>query len=78
LQKYNEIIAANLPIHKDFSDVATQRRFWKIEGFAQVPCGGTHVKTTGQVGYVTLKRDRPGKGIERIEIRLVDDKVSNI
>jgi Ser-tRNA(Ala) deacylase AlaX len=78
LQKYNEIIAADLPIHKDFSDVATQRRFWKIEGFAQVPCGGTHVKTTGEVGYVALKRDRPGKGIERIEIRLVDDKVSNV
>lgn len=78
LQKYNEIIAANLPIHKDFSDVATQRRFWKIDSFAQVPCGGTHVKTTGEVGYVTLKRDRPGKGIERIEIRLVDDKAAHV
>ncbi len=77
LQKYNEIIGANLPIHKDFSDIATQRRFWKIEGFAQVPCGGTHVKSTGEVGLVTLKRDRPGKGIERIEIRLVDDTPSH-
>ena len=76
LQKYNEIIAANLPIHKDFSDIATQRRFWKIDGIAQVPCGGTHVKTTAEVGFVTLKRDRPGKGIERIEMRLVNDTVS--
>jgi Ser-tRNA(Ala) deacylase AlaX len=76
LQKYNEIITSNLPIYKDFSDVATQRRFWKIDSFAQVPCGGTHVKTTGEVGFVTLKRDRPGKGIERIEIRLVDDTPS--
>jgi len=73
LTSYNEIIAANLPIYKDFSDVETQRRFWKIDGFAQVPCGGTHVKSTGEVGYVTLKRDRPGKGVERIEIRLVDN-----
>jgi Ser-tRNA(Ala) deacylase AlaX len=78
LQKYNEIIAKDLLIHKDFSDVVTQRRFWKIDGFAQVPCGGTHVKTTGEVGYVTLKRDRPGKGIERVEIKLVDDKISNV
>lgn len=70
LTEYNAIIANNRAIHKDFSDVATQRRFWKIDGFAQVPCGGTHVNTTGEVGYVKLKRDRPGKGIERIEIRL--------
>lgn len=71
LAEYNTIIERDLPIVKDYSDVATQRRFWKIEGFAQVPCGGTHVKSTGEVGFVTLKRDRPGKGIERIEIRLV-------
>lgn len=72
LAAYNAIIAANHPIEKGFSDVALQRRYWKIDGFAQVPCGGTHVNTTGEVGYVTLKRNRPGKGIERIEIRLVD------
>lgn len=73
LDIYNEIIDKNLSIQKDYSDIKTQRRFWKIEGFAQVPCGGTHVKTTKEVGYVTLKRDRPGKGIERIEIRLIED-----
>lgn len=73
LAEYNRIIEANYPIQKDYSDVQNQRRYWKIEGFAQVPCGGTHVDTTGEVGFVTLKRDRPGKGIERIEIKLVDD-----
>jgi Ser-tRNA(Ala) deacylase AlaX len=76
LAEYNKIITNNVPIEKGYSDVATQRRFWKIDGFAQVPCGGTHVNTTGEVGFVTLKRDRPGKGIERIEIRLVDDSVT--
>jgi Ser-tRNA(Ala) deacylase AlaX len=69
LEKYDAIIESNLPIEKGYSDVANQRRFWKIEGFAQVPCG---VNSTGEVGFVTLRRDRPGKGIERIEIRLVD------
>lgn len=72
LQKYNAIIAADLLIEKGFTDEATQRRYWKIDGFAQVPCGGTHVRTTSEVGLVSLKRDRPGKGIERIEIRLVN------
>lgn len=72
LSIYNDIITKNLPIEKDFSDIETQRRFWKIAGFAQVPCGGTHVATTSEVGFITLKRDRPGKSIERVEIRLVD------
>lgn len=70
LLEYNDIIQRDLPIIKEYSDVATQRRFWKIEGFAQVPCGGTHVRSTGEVGYVTLKRVHPGKSVERIEIYL--------
>lgn len=74
LKQYNAIISANHLIEKGYSDQATQRRFWKIDGFAQVPCGGTHVHSTGEVGFVSLKRDRPGKSKERIEIRLIDDK----
>lgn len=76
LAVYDDIIKKDLPIEKGYLDVPTQRRYWKIEGFAQVPCGGTHVKTTGGVGFITLKRDRPGKGRERIEIRLVNDSPS--
>ncbi len=44
-----------------------------IEGFSKVPCGGTHVKSTSEVGFITLKRVNIGGGKERIEIRLVDD-----
>lgn len=75
LPDYNRIIAADLPILTGYSDVENQRRYWKIDGFAQVPCGGTHVKSTGRVGYVELKRSRSGKGIERIEIKLIDDTI---
>lgn len=81
LDDYNKIIAADKLIQTGFSDIQNQRRFWKIDGFAEVPCGGTHVKSTKEVGFVTLKRSRAGKSIERIEIRLVDDsdqKASNI
>ena len=68
---YNRIIEADYPILTGFSDIPTQRRFWTIEGFATVPCGGTHVKSTKEVGFVTLKRSRAGQKIERIEIRLL-------
>ncbi|MBM3893884.1 alanyl-tRNA editing protein [Candidatus Dependentiae bacterium] len=70
---YNEIIKNDYPIEKGWDDIKNQRRYWKIEGFAKVQCGGTHVNTTSEVGYVKLKRERPGKGIERIEIRLLDE-----
>ncbi len=70
LEKYEAIIKADLPICKGYSDEVNQRRFWKIDGFAQVPCGGTHVRSTAEVGFVMLKREKPGKGLERIEIRL--------
>lgn len=72
LTEYNNIIAADLPIIKDFSDVDSQRRYWEIKGFSKVPCGGTHVKSTAEVGYVTLKRVNIGGGKERIEIKLVN------
>lgn len=70
LTEYNKIIQQDLIIHTGFSDIKDQRRFWRIDGFAEVPCGGTHVKSTAEVGLITLKREHPGKGIERIEIRL--------
>lgn len=72
LKEYNAIITKDLPIQTGFSDLKEQKRFWCIEGFAQVPCGGTHVRSTGEVGFVTLKRVNLGGGKERIEIRLVE------
>lgn len=70
LAEYNEIIARDALIKTGFSDAENQRRYWEIEGFSKVPCGGTHVQSTAEVGYVTLKRVNIGEGKERIEIRL--------
>ena len=46
-------------------------RSWEVEGFARVPCGGTHLKRTGEVGTIALKRKNVGGGKERVEITLV-------
>ncbi|MDU2063299.1 MAG: alanyl-tRNA editing protein [Sporomusaceae bacterium] len=64
------LVKSNLPIRSDFSDTLNEVRFWEIEGFAKVPCGGTHPKRTGEVGKLLLKRNNIGKGKERIEIYL--------
>ncbi|OQP40576.1 alanyl-tRNA editing protein [Niastella koreensis] len=68
--KAKEIIDADLPIESAFSDPVNEVRYWRIEGFGQVPCGGTHIKTTGEIGPIQLKRNRQGKNKERIEIYL--------
>lgn len=64
------VVSADLEIVSAFEDEATERRYWEIAGFARVPCGGTHPRRTGEVGGVVLARKNPGKGIERIEIKL--------
>lgn len=74
LAEYNQIIEKDERIHTGFTDIQTQRRFWKIDGFAEVPCGGTHVKSTAEVGFINLKRVNIGGGKERIEIKLMEDK----
>jgi len=62
------IIEANQEIVSAFSDEETEERYWEIRGFARVPCGGTHLRRTGEVGGIELKRKNPGKRKERIEI----------
>jgi len=64
------IIDANLKILSEFSDEEEEKRYWKVEEFARAPCGGTHLKQTGEVGEIRLKRKNVGKGKERVEISL--------
>jgi Ser-tRNA(Ala) deacylase AlaX len=73
LDEYNEIIKRNDPIKTGFLDIKSQKRFWEISGFSKVPCGGTHVKSTSEVGLITLKRKNIGELKERIEIKLLED-----
>ena len=45
-------------------------RIWRC-GPVEMPCGGTHVRNTSEIGAVKLKRKNPGKGVERVETSLV-------
>ena len=66
------IIQADEDIVSAFSNEEKEERFWEIKGFARVPCGGTHLKKTGEVGKIDLKRKNPGKGKERVEVYVPD------
>ncbi|WP_024301267.1 alanyl-tRNA editing protein [Pseudogulbenkiania sp. MAI-1] len=62
------LIDADAPIVSAFSDEVAERRYWEVEGFGRVPCGGTHLKRTGEVGVLRLARKNIGRGKERIDI----------
>ena len=68
--KIKRIIDSNYPIISAFDDEDNERRHWEIKKFAKVSCGGTHLKRTGEIGSISLKRNNIGGGKERIEIYL--------
>ncbi|MBA4708331.1 alanyl-tRNA editing protein [Aquitalea aquatica] len=71
--KVQGLIDADRAIISAFADEATQRRYWEVPGYCRVPCGGTHLARTGEVGRIALKRKNIGKGKERVEIILLED-----
>jgi len=74
-QAAQAIVEADRPITSAYSDEAAERRYWQIADFDPVPCGGTHLKRTGEIGRIELKRRNIGKGKERIEIT-VDERAA--
>jgi len=68
--KANTIVQSDLEIQSAFEEDSNERRYWEIDGFARVSCGGTHVKRTGEIGLIRLKRNNIGRGKERVEIYL--------
>lgn len=70
LDHARRIVDADHAITSAYSDRDLEKRYWAVKGFATVSCGGTHLRRTGEVGPIRLKRDNIGKGKERIEIYL--------
>lgn len=68
--KLKKIIDLNLPIISAYADKENEKRYWEIKDFSKVPCGGTHLKNTKEIGGVELKRINLGKNKERIEIKI--------
>ncbi len=69
------IIEANQEIISAFSDEEKEERYWEIRGFSRVPCGGTHLRKTGEIGEIELKRKNVGKNKERIEIYVSESSI---
>ena len=66
-EKVNSFIFKNYEI--EHIQEKGDRWLWKCNGFS-CPCGGTHVRSTSQIGKIRLKRKNIGKGKERVEVYL--------
>ena len=58
--------AANLPLRKEPSREGALRVI-EIEDFDLTPCGGTHAKSTGEVGVIAVRSWERAKGLTRIQ-----------
>jgi Ser-tRNA(Ala) deacylase AlaX len=68
-EKSNELFSKDIEIRTYADEKDPQRRLWQC-GNILYPCGGTHPKSTKEIGKITLKRKNIGKGKERIEVYL--------
>ncbi|HEV7857312.1 MAG TPA: DHHA1 domain-containing protein [Pyrinomonadaceae bacterium] len=58
--------AAQLSLRKE-STRSGELRIIEIEGFDLTPCGGTHVRRTGEVGLIAVRHWERAKGLTRVE-----------
>ena len=58
--------AAALPLRKE-SARAGELRIIQIEDFDLTPCGGTHARSTGEVGCIAVRSWERAKGLARIQ-----------
>lgn len=67
--KAQDLVYASHNVISDFYNKEEEKRFWEIDGFSQVACGGTHIKNTKELGIIKLKRVNIGKNKERLEVK---------
>ena len=60
----NRIIREDHPIVSAYSDEENERRYWEVAGFARVPCGGTHLKRTGEENQIEAGQYRQRQGTD--------------
>jgi alanyl-tRNA synthetase len=66
-EQANALIATNAPIMQERHASEPEALVW-VCGDIQIPCGGTHVRETGEIGPIRLKRRGQGKGLERLYV----------
>ncbi len=66
IRHVTSVEAANLPLRKEPSREG-ELRVIEIQDFDLTPCGGTHAKSTGEVGVIAVRSWERAKGLTRIQ-----------
>jgi Ser-tRNA(Ala) deacylase AlaX len=67
----NELIKKGGEIRTWSDESKSNYRYWEVDGFPKMPCGGTHPKRLEEIGEIIVVRGKkPGAGKERVEITL--------
>ena len=66
IQEVSSAAAAALPLRKEPSREG-ELRLIQIEDFDLTPCGGTHARSTGEVGCIAVRSWERAKGLTRIQ-----------
>lgn len=59
-------IAANLEIVRRTDPAVPGRWIWSIDGLPEIGCGGTHVRSTAEVGSIDIHLTRKGSKVARL------------
>ena len=68
----NRFLAEGRPITINRDPNKPEIRIWRCD-WMEMPCAGTHVHNTSEIGAIRLRRKNPGRGVERIETSLSID-----
>ena len=67
----NELIKKGGGIRTWSDESKPNYRYWEVDGFPKMPCGGTHPKRLEEIeGIIVARGKKPGAGKERVEITL--------
>jgi Ser-tRNA(Ala) deacylase AlaX len=67
-----DLVEHDLPVTTEPVEGSERERIWSIPGFDPIPCGGTHVRSTGELGSFAIKAKRKGKQGVRIYAETVN------
>ena len=62
-----ELALRDLPVEVYPHPDEPEALYWSCDGVV-IPCGGTHLASTGAVGPVEVRRRNLGKGLERLTV----------
>lgn len=64
----NDFIDKGIKIQNVPLENEPEALYW-VCGDIKIPCGGTHVRNTNEIGHIKLKRSAQGKNLDRIYIQ---------